>query len=40
VSLVSAAPRDTAHYRDLILSRWPLAHLTVELHRCRAGHAA
>ncbi|MGD9762780.1 MAG: hypothetical protein AB7V27_03595 [Candidatus Binatia bacterium] len=40
VSLVSAAPRETSYYRDMILSRWPLAHLTVELHRCRVGHAA
>jgi len=40
VSLVSAAPRETSYYRDLILSRWPLAHLTVELHQCRLGHAA
>lgn len=38
VSLVSSRPRDTAYYRDLLLAQWPLAHLTVEVHRCRGGH--
>ena len=38
VSLVTATPHDTAYYRDLILARWPFAHLTVEVHRCRGGH--
>ena len=38
VSLVSATPRETTHYRNLILSQWPLAHLTVEVHRCPDGH--
>jgi len=38
VSLVSSEPRDIAYYRDLLLAQWPLAHLTVEVHRCPAGH--
>ena len=39
VSLVTAAPRDTAFYREKILAALPLAHLTVEIHRCGHGHA-
>ncbi len=37
VSLISAAPRDTGYYRERILAAGPLAHLTVEVHRCREG---
>lgn len=40
VSLVSAMPRETTYYRELILSQWPMAHLTVEVHRCSGGHGA
>lgn len=38
VSLVSALPRETGFYRDAILTHFPLAHLTVEVHRCMQGH--
>jgi hypothetical protein len=38
VSLVSARPRETAYHRERLLSQWPMAHLTVEVHRCRGGH--
>jgi cation diffusion facilitator family transporter len=40
VSLVTAAPRETAFYRDAILGTSPLAHLTVEVHRCPDHEAA
>ena len=33
VSLVTGIPRETAHYRELVLTRFPLAHLSVEVHR-------
>jgi cation diffusion facilitator family transporter len=33
VSLVTSQPRDTAQYRDQVLARWPLAHLSIEVHR-------
>jgi cation diffusion facilitator family transporter len=33
VSLVTETPRDTSHYRQLILGQFPLAHLNVEVHR-------
>ncbi len=39
VSLVTAEPRETAYYRGLILDEVPVAHLTVEIHRCSRGHA-
>ena len=39
VSLVTGQPRETEYYRDAILGEAPLAHLTVEVHRCARGHA-
>jgi cation diffusion facilitator family transporter len=33
VSLVTAQPRDTALYRARVLAKWPLAHLSIEVHR-------
>jgi cation diffusion facilitator family transporter len=39
VSLVTGEPRETAYYRDVILGEVPLAHLTVEVHRCDRDHA-
>jgi cation diffusion facilitator family transporter len=33
VSLVTAQPRDTSLYRERVLARWPLAHLSIEVHR-------
>jgi len=38
VTLVASQPRETAFYRDRILATSPLAHLTVEVHRCAHGH--
>lgn len=38
VTLVTSRVRDTAFYRDRILAASPLAHLTVEVHRCVDGH--
>ncbi len=38
VSLVTGEPRETAYYRDAILSEVSLAHLTVEVHRCSLDH--
>jgi len=34
VSLVTGTPRDTSFYREAILQASPVAHLTVEVHRC------
>jgi hypothetical protein len=39
VSLVTSAPREIDFYRDVILGAVPLAHLTVEVHRCSRAHA-
>ncbi|MBK9036870.1 MAG: CDF family Co(II)/Ni(II) efflux transporter DmeF [Myxococcales bacterium] len=39
VTLVTAAPRDVQYYRAAILATAPIAHLTVEIHRCSRGHA-
>ncbi|HEY0714002.1 MAG TPA: cation transporter, partial [Polyangia bacterium] len=33
VSLVTESPRDTAYYRELVLGHYPLAHLSIEVHR-------
>ncbi len=33
VSLVTSNPRDTNDYRQLVLARYPLAHLNIEVHR-------
>lgn len=34
VSVVTAQPRELAYYRDAVLSALPVAHLTIEIHRC------
>ena len=34
-----SAPREIDFYRDVILGAVPLAHLTVEVHRCSRAHA-
>jgi cation diffusion facilitator family transporter len=39
VTLVTAAPRDARSYREA-LARFRLAHLTIEVQRCEAGHHA
>ena len=39
VALVTAAPREVQYYRAAILAAAPIAHLTVEVHRCARGHA-
>lgn len=39
VSLVTANPRDVGYYRSIILAQAPIAHLTVEIHRCDRKHA-
>ena len=39
LSLVTSAPRDVEVYRHQVLADLPLAHLTIEIHRCRDGHA-
>jgi cation diffusion facilitator family transporter len=38
VSLFTSTPRATAFYREHILAAEKFAHLTVEVHRCEAGH--
>lgn len=38
VSLVTATPRDVGYYRSIILAEAPIAHLTVEIHRCDRAH--
>jgi cation diffusion facilitator family transporter len=38
VKLVTSDPRDTAYYRDLIKSKVPISHLTVEVQRCNEQH--
>ena len=38
VKLVTADPRDTAYYRDLIKSKVSISHLTVEVQRCNEQH--
>ncbi|MEZ4400779.1 MAG: CDF family Co(II)/Ni(II) efflux transporter DmeF [Kofleriaceae bacterium] len=38
VALVTAAPRDVQVYRQAILAAAPIAHLTVEVHRCARAH--
>ena len=40
VTLVSATPRDVQFYREAILEAAPIAHLTVEIHRCTRRHAS
>jgi cation diffusion facilitator family transporter len=38
VSVVTATPRDLDFYRDKVLSALPVAHLTIEIHRCELPH--
>ena len=38
VSIVTADPRDVAFYRDTVLDALPVAHLTIEIHRCDLAH--
>jgi cation diffusion facilitator family transporter len=40
VSVVTATPRDVAFYRDAVLGALPVAHLTIEIHRCDMPHDA
>lgn len=39
VSIVTASPRPVDYYRDLVLAALPIAHLTIEIHRCELPHA-
>ncbi len=39
VSVVTATPRDVDFYRDAVLGALPVAHLTIEIHRCELPHA-
>jgi Co/Zn/Cd efflux system component len=38
VSVVTAAPRELEYYRDVVLKALPVAHLTIEIHRCELPH--
>jgi cation diffusion facilitator family transporter len=38
VSITTSSPRDTEYYRERVRALLSLAHLTVEVHRCRHGH--
>jgi hypothetical protein len=38
VSLVTARPRELDTYRQAVLSALPVAHLTIEIHRCGLEH--
>jgi cation diffusion facilitator family transporter len=38
VSVVTATPRDVGFYRDAVLGALPVAHLTIEIHRCELPH--
>jgi Co/Zn/Cd efflux system component len=38
VSVVTAAPRELAYYRAAVLEVLPVAHLTIEIHRCDLPH--
>jgi cation diffusion facilitator family transporter len=40
VSLVTATPRDVAYYREKVLEALPVAHLTIEIHKCGLLHEA
>lgn len=39
VSIVTSSPRDVDFYRDAVLGALPVAHLTIEIHRCELPHA-
>jgi cation diffusion facilitator family transporter len=38
VSVVTATPRELSYYRDAVLTALPVAHLTIEIHRCELPH--
>lgn len=38
VSVVTATPRDVDFYRSAVLDALPVAHLTIEIHRCELPH--
>jgi Co/Zn/Cd efflux system component len=38
VSVVTATPRDVEYYRAAVLGALPVAHLTIEVHRCELPH--
>lgn len=38
VSVVTAKPRELSYYRDAVLAALPVAHLTIEIHRCDLPH--
>jgi cation diffusion facilitator family transporter len=38
VSVVTATPRELTYYRDAVLAALPVAHLTIEIHRCELPH--
>ncbi|HWU88879.1 MAG TPA: CDF family Co(II)/Ni(II) efflux transporter DmeF [Kofleriaceae bacterium] len=40
VSLVTSVPRDVAYYREKVLEALPVAHLTIEIHKCGLLHQA
>lgn len=37
--MVTATPREVAFYREAVLRALPVAHLTIEIHRCELPHA-
>lgn len=37
-AIVAGSPRETSYYRQRVLDVEPLAHLTIEVHRCGSGH--
>jgi len=39
VSVVTATPRDVEVYREAVLGALPVAHLTIEVHRCELPHS-
>ncbi len=39
VSVVTATPRELSVYRDAVLGALPVAHLTIEIHRCELPHS-
>ena len=38
VSVVTSQPRELTYYRDAVLAALPVAHLTIEIHRCELPH--
>ncbi len=38
VSIVTATPREVEFYREKVLAALPVAHLTIEIHRCELRH--